>query len=388
VAIAGVGSTTFTKASERSVLDLATDAALTAIADAGLRPEDVDGLVSYFWSARDTVFPAELVRALGMTECHYQAFDALGGSWACSAVITAAMAIHAGLCETVLVYRAANGASERFVYPQQTSGRDQWSLPFGVAHAAAVFGPHVMAHMDRFGTASTDLAQVAVAQREHARLNTKAMMREPLTVEQHQASPWIVRPFRLFDCCINSDGAVAVVVTSAERARRLACRPVLIAGMEGGSMTGIGETYGAGHAWELSATGASARLYARAGITPEDIDLAELYDPFTGMCLLHMEGFGIAPRGGAGAFVREGGNRLDGVTPVNTHGGLLSEAYTAGLGHVVEAVQQLRPGGVPDDLCHGEHTYDRSSCRQVRDADVALVCSESGDSSLLLRSVR
>jgi acetyl-CoA acetyltransferase len=146
------------------------------------------------------------------------------------------------------------------------------------------------------------------------------MMRSPLTVEEHQASPWVVRPFRLFDCCINTDGAVAVVVMSAKRARRTVDAPVLIAGMEGGSMTGVDETYGAREAWQLSASQVSARLYERAGMTADDIDLAQLYDPFTGMCLLHMEGFGLAPPGEGAAFVRGGASGLDGATPVNTHG--------------------------------------------------------------------
>ena len=387
IAIAGVGTTAFSKESGQSVLALATEASLAAIADAGLRPCDIDGLVSYFWSERDTVWPSELVNALGMTQCHYQAFDALGGSWAAAAVVTAAMAVHAGLCEAVLVYRAANGYSDRFVYPQRAAGREQWSLPFGVVHAATAFGNYVTAHMDRYGTTSQDLGQVAVRQRDHALLNTKAMMHTPLTLEDHQASPWLVRPFRLLDCCLNSDGGVALVVTGAERAHRDSPAPVLISGMAGGSMTGMSRMYGATHLSDINASLAAPRLYAMAGMGPDDVDVAQLYDPFTGMCLLHMEGFGIARPGAAAEMVRSGATGLDGATPVNTHGGLLSEAYTAGLGHVVEAVQQLRPGGVVDDFCEGPHSYDRRCCRQVRDAKVALVCGESGDSSLLLRGV-
>jgi acetyl-CoA acetyltransferase len=130
---------------------------------------------------------------------------------------------------------------------------------------------------------------------------------------------------------------------------------------------------------------AAPQLYAGAGITPKDVDVAELYDPFTMMCMLHMEDFGLVPKGEVGGWVSAGKNGLDGEVPVNTHGGLLSECYAQGLNHVVEAVQQLRPGGVVDDLCEGPHTYDRTTCRQVRDPEIALTCGEGGQSSLLLR---
>lgn len=137
--------------------------------------------------------------------------------------------------------------------------------------------------------------------------------------------------------------------------------------------------------WETYGVKAAPRLYEGGGLTPEDVSFAELYDPFTFMCLLHMKDFGLVPRGGSGPWVTAGNNGLDGPMPVNTHGGLLSEAYVQGLNHVLEAVQQLRPGGVVDDLSDGPHSYDRSVCRQVRDPQVGLVCGEAGLSSLLLR---
>jgi acetyl-CoA acetyltransferase len=169
-------------------------------------------------------------------------------------------------------------------------------------------------------------------------------------------------------------------VTSLDRARDLPHAPVSIMAAMGGSLPPA-------HAWETHAVRAAPALYAGAGITSSDVDLAELYDPFTGMCLLHMEGFGLAPAGEGAAWVRAGQSGLDGQTPVNTHGGLLSEAYIHGLNHVVEAVQQLRPGGVVDDFCDGPHDYDRAHCRQVRDAEIGLVCAEAGDSSLILRRI-
>lgn len=386
-AITGVGATAFSRSAGRSVLGLATEASLRAVEDAGLRVGDIDGVITYFHN-QDTVAPRQLIQALGLGECNFQVMNALGGGWACAAVATAAMAIHAGLCRNVLVFRALKGRSEPSQPARIAPAELQWSRPFGLSHAAARFGPHVVAHMARHGTTSIDFAHLAVTQRAHARLNSKAMMTDPMTVEDHQASPWVTYPFRLLDCCIRSDGAVAVIVSAADRARDMRQAPVYIRSMMGGSM---GHQHGTLHApglWELNAHQAAAKLYAGADMAPADIDLAELYDPFTGMCLMHMEGFGLAGPGEAGASVRAGDTGLDGAIPVNTHGGLLSEAYMHGLGHVIEAVQQLRPGGVVDDFCKGAHDHDRAHCRQVRNARTALVCGESGDSALILAADR
>ena len=210
------------------------------------------------------------------------------------------MAVHAGLCQNVLVFRAMNGRSERPpLDPTRTQavGARQWTAPFGVYHAADTFGPYVTAHMARYGTTSEDLGRIAVMQRQHALLNAKAMMRKPLTLEEHQASPWLTYPFHLLDTCLTTDGAVALVVTSAERARDLRQTPIGIAAIMGG-------TAPPEHPWETNAVRAASALYAGADLTHDDLDLAELYDPFTGMCLLHMEGFRLAAAGEAAAAVR------------------------------------------------------------------------------------
>jgi len=386
-AITGIGWTAFTRSAGRSVLGLATEASLRAVDDAGLRVGDIDGVVTFFHN-QDTIAPRQLVQALGLEDCSFQVMNALGGGWACAAVATASMAIHAGLCRNVLVFRAMKGRSESNKPARIAPSEEQWSRPFGISHAAARFGPHVTAHMARYGTTSLDFGHLAVSQREHARLNRKSMMTDPMTLDDHQASPWVIHPFRLLDCCIRSDGAIAIIVSAADRARDSRHGPVHIRSMMGGT---LGHQHGTLHApglWELYAHRAAEKLYAGGGLSPADVDLAELYDPFTGICLMHMEGFGLAGPGEAAARVRAGDTGLDGAIPVNTHGGLLSEAYIHGLGHVVEAVQQLRPGGVIDDFCDGAHDYDRTHCRQVRDAKVALVCGECGDSSLLLTADR
>jgi len=380
-AIVGVGWSAFSKASGVSVLELATEAGLAALTDAGLSVADVDGVISYQYNYPDTIYPRDLSHALGIEGCNFQILDTHGGASACSMVAAAAMAVHAGMCNNVLVFRAMNGRSARRTGgSRQPEGSGQWLIPFGSAHAAASFGPYYTAYMDRYGATTLDLAHVAVTQRANAALNTKAMMRTPITVDDHQNSPWVCYPFRLLDCCLQSDGAVALVVTSAERARSLRQPPVYISGMIGGTYPPMPVA-----SWEIEARRVAPLLYERSGLTPADVDFAELYDPFTGMVMLHVEGFGLAAPGEAPALYRSGGATLDGRLPVNTHGGLLSEVYMNGLNHVVEAVQQLRPGGVVDDLCTGPHDYDRTHCRQLRDPQIGLVCGECGASSLLLR---
>jgi acetyl-CoA acetyltransferase len=378
-AIAGIGWTAFARGSGTSTSNLAAQASLNALADAGLSVADIDGIVSFYWEKPDSPEPVELAAALGIKSCNFSDFCSLGGTWSCGAVASAAMAVHAGLCKHVLVYRAMNGYSNRAGgEPRSPSGLEQFTLPYGEVHAAAKYGHYATAHMARFGTTPLDFAHLAVTQRKHAMLNKKAVMRKPLTLEEHQSSRWVVYPYRLLDCCIQTDGAVALVVTTAERARDLKQAPVYIMSMLSGRTVSEDQ-------WETNGVRAAPALYSAAGITPADVDLAELYDPFTFMCMTHMEDFGLVPKGEVGAWVRANHNGLDGKCPVNTHGGLLSESYVQGLNHVIEAVQQLRPGGVCDDLCNGSHTYDRVACRQIRDAEIALCCGEEGGSSLLLR---
>jgi acetyl-CoA acetyltransferase len=379
-AIAGIGWTSFSRNSRTTVMNLAAQACLLAIDDAGLKPTDIDGIVTYFWRP-DTPGPRELAPTLGIRQCNFELFSQLGGGWACAAVMNAAMAVYAGVCKNVLVFRALNGRSERRPTRGaggEASGPAQFMSPYGAVHAAAAFGNYATAHMAKFGTTTQDFAHLAVTQRKHAMLNTKAMMRDPMSIDDHEKSRWIIYPFRLLDCCLDSDGAVALVVTSAERARDMRHPPVYI-------MSAMGGCEPFPNLWTSYGAIAAPQLYGGAGITPAEVDVAELYDPFTFMCMLHMEDFGLVPKGEVGAWVTAGKNGLDGDVPVNTHGGLLSEAYVQGLNHVIEAVQQLRPGGVVDDLCHGPHTYDRTVCRQVHEPHIALCCGEGGQSSLLLR---
>jgi len=389
-AITGIGHTALTKASGRTPLALAAEACLAAIDDAGLEPRDVDGLISFFWAQRDPPSPQQMVEALGLERCNFAAYDAQGGGWACAGVASAAMAIHAGLCRHVLVYKAWNGRSAPVLFGGAVqadywpTGAREWNEPFGASHAAALLGPYVSAYLHRFGLESRDLGELAVLQRRHALLNRKAMMTKPISLEEHQASPWVVEPFRFLDCSLTTDGAMAVLVSGADDARHLRQSPVLIRGIAAASL-GPPSPRRSRDMWDMNVRPAASALYERAGVGVDDLDFAQLYDPFTGMCLLHIEGYGLAPPGGAPAAIRAGDFALDGRIPVNTHGGHLSEGGMAGLGHVVEAVQQLRATGVRDDFCDGAHDHDRTHCRQVRAPELGLVCAEAGDSALILR---
>lgn len=387
-AISGIGWTAISKNSGQAVLSLATEAALGAIADAGLRPADIDGLATYYWGQRDTPAPYELANSLGLDACRMSWCDSSGGAWACAAIASAAMAVVTGMCRHVLVYRASNSRSDPPAGPGidfWPSGQRQWSEPFGATHAATLYGPYVAAYMAAYGVENADFAPLAVQQRAHAALNRKAMMTKPMTVDEHQASPWIIHPFRLLDCSIWNDGAMAVVVSAADVARSLRRSLVTICAVEGGTLGAPVKARNAHNRWELNALALAPSLYEKAGIAVADLDMAQIYDPFTGMTMLHIEQFGLAPAGEAARQVRDGAFALDGRLPLNTHGGHLSEGNLAGLGHVIEAVQQLRDTGVCDDFCEGAHDYDRRHCRQLREPEFALVAGECGDSAMILR---
>ncbi len=353
-AIAGIGWTAFSRKSGVTTLSLAAESSLKAIADAGLQVQDIDGVVSFYHRQPEGQMVRELVRALGLKKCNFEFYSDGGGGWNCGAVLSGAMLVHSGICKNVLVFKARNrysqGRAARAERANDVKGDAQFITPFGIHHAAASFGPIATAHMARYGTTTLDFAHLAVTERS----------------------------FRLLDCCQESDGGVALVVTSAERARDMRHAPVYI--MSG--MGGQGQTAGL---WETNGVNSAPLLYEGAGVTPKDVSIAEIYDPFTFMCMTHIEDFALVKKGEIGGWVTAGHNRLDGALPVNTHGGLMSEAHIHGLNHVIEAVQQLRPEGVVDDLCDGPHTYDRSMCRQVRNPEIALVCGECGESAMLLR---
>ncbi|MEU6379396.1 lipid-transfer protein [Streptomyces sp. NPDC046909] len=378
-AVAGVGWTPYSKNSGVSTLTLALRAIKAALDDCGLTPADVDGLATH--SVGDATPAAVVAHALGVRDPRFLTDLVGGGSMSAAVVGAAAMAVATGQAEVVVCWRALNARSE---FRMGGTGRAaptlvefQYQVPYGLLTPPQQYALVARAYMGRAGATAEDLGRVAVTQREHARLNPRAMMREPLTMDAYLASRWIAEPLRLFDCCLETDAAVALVVTNAERARDLRRRPVLVSG----AATGGGHSlYSNARAdWSTSAARDMApRLYTAAGIGPEDVDIAELYDAFTPLVLMQLEDYGLCGPGEAPAFVGDGAIRLDGKLPVNTHGGHLSEGYVHGLNHVVEAVLQLR----------GE-----AGERQVPDAETALCTGQPGyvsgvTSALLLRGDR
>ena len=351
-AIVGIGATDFSKDSGRSELALAVEAVTAALADAGLTPADVDGLVTF---TQDTNAEVAVARELGVPELTFFSRVHYGGGAACATVQQAAMAIDTGAARTVVCYRAFNERSgyrfgqvsgELSGAPTSSGVDAGWSYPFGLATPAAWVAMFARRYMHVHGATGEDFGRVAVTMRKHAATNPHAWFyRRPITLADHQASRWICDPLRLLDCCQESDGGVAVVVTGLDRARDRPHRPAVIAAAAQGSGPDqfLMTSYYRDDLTTLPELGVVARqLWAQSGIGPADLDVAVLYDHFTPFVLVQLEELGICGRGEARSFVADGGLELDGVLPVNPHGGQLGEAYVHGMNGINEAVRQLR----------------------------------------------
>ena len=355
---------------------MASRAVLAALEDAGLTPAALDGVATF--RVGDSVTPTILAQALGMQDLHWYLDQFGGGSCSHSVVGQAALAIHAGVADTVVCYRALNARSEFRMggtgRPPVDAVETQYQAPYGFFTPPQQFAMAARVHMERFGTTHEQLGEVAVRQRGFAVDNERARLRDPITLDDYLASRWVVEPFRLFDCCLETDGAVALVLTSTERARDLRQPPVLLRGAAWGS----GSTLYSNQQPDPTRSAAAdlaPRLYAQAGVGPEDIDLAELYDCFTYSVLVQLEDYGFCAKGEAGDFVQSGATARGGALPVNTHGGFLCEGYVHGLNHVTEAVAQLR---------------GQAGARQVAGAELALSTAQPGyiagcTSALVLR---
>ncbi len=352
VAIAGIGNTEFSKNSGRSENQLAAECIKSALDDAGLVPKDVDGMVTFTIDNNEDV---TLIRNLGVAALSYSSRIPHGGGGSGGALVHAAGAIVAGLADVVVVWRAMNERSEyRFGQPNQSPPAPgggatgmEWSVPWGAATPACWQSMVSQRYMVEFGVGSEDLAQIAVLMRKHAANNPNAFgFERPITVEDHQNSRWIVEPIlRLLDCCQESDGGQAFVLTSLERARDLKQPAVRIcAGAQHVPypIDAITNFYQGDFTDMVSTMGMAKQLYEQSGIGPKDIQVAQLYDHFTPIVLQHLEAWGFCAKGEAMDFIRDGNCELDGRLPVNTHGGLIGEAYIHGLNSAAEAVRQIR----------------------------------------------
>ncbi len=378
-AIVGVGSTAYTRRSGRTVLDQAAEAARNALSDAGLHPSEVDGIAS-FMLMHDSVPVTAVATVLGVPSLRWALDLQLGGQAPCHLVWQAAMAVATGQAEAVLVFRALNGRSGARVGTMQFAGAGAaYRYPIGYEAYLMYVGMWAARFLHETGQGADDLAAVAVAQRAYAQRNERAFRREPLDVATYLAQPIVAEPYRAADCTVEVDGACAVVVTTVERARDLPHPPAVVASgtYRAGSQPGL--DIGDHLAWRDYSRNYTSwlrdELFARAGLTPSDIEVAEIYDCFTSTVLMGLEGLGLCERGGSGAFVRSGGTALDGRLPTNTHGGLLAEGYLHGMNTVVEAALQVQ---------------GRGGARQAPRHDVAVVTSGAlmDGSALILTSDR
>jgi acetyl-CoA acetyltransferase len=351
-AIVGIGATEFSKDSGRTELRLAVEAVGAALDDAGLQPGDVDGMVTFTMDGVDEI---EIARSLGIGELSFFSRIPHGGGAACSIVMQAAMAVATGAASVVVCHRALNGRSwSRFgsgqipeaPVPTAEAVHFGWYAPFGLLTPAQWVAMFAHRYMHRYGATSEDFGTVAVADRRHAATNPAAWFHgKPITLDEHQASRMIVDPLHLLDCCQESDGAVAVVVASTERARDLRQPAAVIRAAAQGSGTDqhVMTSYYRDDMTGLPEMGLVGRqLWADAGIGPEDIQSAVLYDHFTPFVLVQLEELGFCGRGEAPGFLAGGAIELGGRLPVNTNGGQLGEAYIHGMNGIAEGVRQVR----------------------------------------------
>jgi acetyl-CoA acetyltransferase len=348
--IVGVGHTEYSQDSGRSEMSLACEAIRKAAADAGLQTADIDGLVK---SSMDNNDPAFLAKNLGIARLNFFAEMPYGGGGGpVGTVLLAAMAVATGQASYVAVFRAMNARSGRGTprFGQASpdpgaSGAASYLAPYGLFSPAQMVALAARRHMYLYGTQSVHFGEIAVACRAHANQNPNAMMYgHPMTLEDHQNSRIIADPLRLLDCCLETDGGAALLVTTPERARDLGVQPVYImAGGMGGGAWNTRQIIKDVESPETEATVIARHIFADAGITHDDIDVVFLYDHFTPLVLMAFEEYGFCKRGEGKDFVT--GGRLiwpHGDLPLNTSGGNLSEGYMHGLQNTVEAVRQLR----------------------------------------------
>lgn len=349
-AIVGIGQTEFSKNSGRSELQLACEAVKAALDDAGLPPADVDGMTTFTMDSNDEI---EVARAVGIGDLTFFSRVPHGGGAAIGVIQQAVMAVATGVAETVVVYRAFNERSGRRYSTGISEGivtadliHWSWYLPFGLLTPASWVAMYTQRYMHETGCTSRDLAQVAVSTRKHAVNNPGAFFYgKPLTIEEHQASRWIAEPLRLFDCCQESDGGCAQIVTTVERARDLAKRGAVIRGI-GQAAAADQENMTSFYRPDLTFLPemdlVAKQVYAMSGLRPDDVDAAIIYDAFTPIVLWQLESFGFCGRGEGKDFVQDGALEVGGRLPCNTQGGQLSEAYIHGMNGVNEGVRLIR----------------------------------------------
>jgi acetyl-CoA acetyltransferase len=372
-AIVGIGQTEFSKDIGRPERTVALEAIRSALQDAAIDPREVDGLVRFDMESTSEV---EIARNLGLENVRFFGEVGYGGGAGCGTVAHAAMAIAQGRAAVVVCWRARNRGSGGRPWAATGAGVGgdfQFTAPYGLVRPVDQIAMLARRHMHEFGTRSEDFGAVAVAARKHATRNPNALMREPMTLADHQESRMISEPLRKFDCCLETDGGLAVVLVSAERARGWSHPPayVLAASQGMGPEHVVMTDYYGPDFLRTPSTWAARELFATSGVGPADVDCAQFYDAFTPLVLLSLEEYGFCSAGESGAMASSGALQWpDGALPSNTSGGGLSEAYVHGFNLILEGVRQIRG----------------CSTSQVDGAEICLVTSGAGvpTSALLL----
>lgn len=366
-AIVGIGATEFSRDSGRSERRLAVEAVLAALADAGVSADEVDGLVG---SDYDDTNQLDIINALGLRNIASYATIPHGGGSPCGVTAHAAMMVASGVCQYVVAYRSLNERSGHRYGNPEVQATFPWvhglHVPYGLVVPGEWTAMHARRRMIEFGDTREQWAEVPVAFRAHANRNPLAMQyRKPLSREDYLAAPMLAEPLCRFDYCLETDGAVAYVVTSAERARSLQTTPAYIHAAV--QATGFPIWYQTNYYRDSLTTGdeavaTAARLWKTSGLAPRHIDVAQIYDHFAPLVLTSLEDYGFCNKGEAAAFVGDGRIRPGGELPLNTAGGLLSEGYIHGWNLILEGVRQIRG----------------TSTAQVEDAEFSLVTSGWG----------
>jgi len=363
-AIAGIGATEFSKESGRSELRLALEACMAALDDAGVEPSQVQGLSTF---TMETNPENDLMRSLGIKELTHFSRIHFGGGAPCATVELAAMAVNEGVADYVLCYRAFNersgrrfgaGVQDRVAGATAEEAQFAWTSPYGLLTPASWVAMFATRIMHEYGVTSEDFGRIAVADRRHAANNPAAhFYGKPITLEDHQNSRWIVEPLHLLDCCQETDGGQAILVTSLERARDLKQAPVVIEAAAQGMADDqqMMRSFYRDSLVGLPEMGTCARqIWESSGLTPTDVATAVIYDHFTPFVLPQLEEFGFCGRGEAKDFIKDGAIEIGGRLPINTHGGQLGEAYLHGMNGVAEGVRQVR-GTSTNQVAGAEH---------------------------------
>ena len=381
--ITGVGETPYTRGTDKKEFTLMLEASMNAIHDAGLSPHDIDGIIP-----PPTPFATSEHFAvnLGIEDMRYAATVHMGGASSVTALQSAALAVTYGVAKHVLVpfgWKGYSGSRVRSLGSDNGSSMsgalgalmntvNEYYLPFGASVPVQWYAWMATRHKALYNVPDEATGAIAIASRKHAQLNDKAYMcGRPLTMDDYLNSRWVAKPFRLFDCCLETDGACAVVISAAERAKDCQHSPVYISGIAEGHPYPADDIPARPDPFKIGLSFATPQALQMADIDRKDLDFLEVYDCFTYVVLLQLEALGLCGRGEGAEFVKDGRLELGGELPMNTHGGLHSEAHVAGLNHVVEATRQLR--------------HDCGE-RQVQDAQLGLVTGwgDFGDGSLAI----